>query len=438
MRTFLSHVSHFLLLLTLVSSCSKEPKKENHIDGMAPQSMPVQIRLHFQPLLETRTFEPKEQILHDLNLFLFHEDGSLEKHLFLNRQDLKPSDNAVSCHLNLLEGVHYHIRAAANLGYCLPDMTHLEELEGFRYHLAYPDDFSCGVPMTGSFDGAVDMNSAPARIDLNMERLLAKISISMDRRNLDEGIKLTVKGIWLRQIPKSVSLFQPSAARNNLDIFKKGYGVEYLQADALNREKVPGLSKEASLYLFENRLGNLLPEAKRMEDKILPNSIAEAELASYIEMEIEYQSELFSTAPEKYLLYRFYLGEGPQNFDIGRNCHYHYVIRPIGNGLKEISWRVDKTQLSPLKGSPFNIHPSQYIEGKAGEELYVWAELKNPTASFDIGMEELEYERKRGMFTYQVSPNGKGVRLQLKQQGSAILYMSSGSYSDMVFIVINP
>ncbi len=42
------------------------------------------------------------------------------------------------------------------------------------------------------------------------------------------------------------------------------------------------------------------------------------------------------------LIYRFYLGENRNNFDVRRNTWYRITVQPTGDGLSEESWRVDQ------------------------------------------------------------------------------------------------
>ena len=41
-------------------------------------------------------------------------------------------------------------------------------------------------------------------------------------------------------------------------------------------------------------------------------------------------------------------------------------------------------------------------------------------------MEELEYDRTRGIYDYNIDSDGKGVTLTLKNPGTGIIYMSAG------------
>ena len=58
----------------------------------------------------------------------------------------------------------------------------------------------------------------------------------------------------------------------------------------------------------------------------------------------------------------------------------------------------------------------------------------------DIGKEELEYDKSRGLYDYTMDRDGHGVTLHLKNKGSGIVYIEAGapvSDAAMAVIVIN-
>jgi hypothetical protein len=55
-------------------------------------------------------------------------------------------------------------------------------------------------------------------------------------------------------------------------------------------------------------------------------------------------------------------------------------------------------------------------------------------------MEELEYDNSRGIYDYNIDPDGKGVTLVLESQGTGILYMTAGdpiNETGMLVIEVN-
>ncbi len=161
---------------------------------------------------------------------------------------------------------------------------------------------------------------------------------------------------------------------------------------------------------------------------------------TYVEIRAQYDSPKLYTAADRSLVYRFRLG------DVVRNSHYTVTIIPEGDGLGDSqtpAWRIDRSGLaSKYDGSPwFRYYPANYIEGHIGDVIRVWCEFNPPDAPFDIGIEELERDRREGIYDYVIDKDGKGVTLTLKGKGTGILYPSAGppvNESAAIMIVCEP
>lgn len=95
---------------------------------------------------------------------------------------------------------------------------------------------------------------------------------------------------------------------------------------------------------------------------------------------------------------------------------------------------------SEFKEYYFNIFPGLYITGNIGESIHVRADFFPPNAMFDIGREELEYDKERGIYDYRIDDDGLGVTLDLLAPGTGILYMSAGyplNESRAAMVVVN-
>ena len=87
------------------------------------------------------------------------------------------------------------------------------------------------------------------------------------------------------------------------------------------------------------------------------------------------------------------------------------------------------------------MHPGNYLEGHVGDSLHIWCECYPRTSPFDIGKEELDFDRSRGIYDYRIDEDGHGVTLYLKKAGTGIIYMSAGepiNRSGMVLVCVNP
>lgn len=290
---------------------------------------------------ETRSADPDEDRISDINLFIFSEDGMLEESCYLPSRTVEKNNGRISIRMPLVRGIESTIACCANFGYQLEGIRTLEELSSYRYYMAYPDEYTRGIPM--SCIVTETWGPDDDSIVLSLERMMARISVAMDRSELDSGVRIAVKSVRIGNCPRSASVAGPSTVRGNSDVFTRGFVKSYAEADAMNREIAPGQSGEVSVYMLENRMGDLLDDTTDDYGKIPGGGLASS--CSFIEIECEYESATVSTRPGEYIRYRFYPGENNWNFDIARNCHYHFAVQPYGNGLGDSSWRVDTSGL---------------------------------------------------------------------------------------------
>ena len=289
----------------------------------------------------TRAVDPDEDLITDYNLLIFNPFGILEEKVFIPRRKLVLENGKVRHRTRLLQDVPYTILAAANLGYELPCRT-LEEALAYRYHLAYPDEFTPGMPMAAHLDGVVP--GPGGVVELPLERLMARIDLRIDRRALAPEVQFTVREVRVGGCPKSIRLFGTSKAEGAQQVFTGGYTKGWSQVSALNQDETLGLSGSVSVYLLENAQGDLLENVTTDSGKVFTDGRYQ-EVCSYIELKAEYHSPSVHSRAGEYLIYRFYLGENRNNFDVFRNVRYRITVRPEGDGLQEDSWRVDKSGL---------------------------------------------------------------------------------------------
>lgn len=288
-----------------------------------------------------KSINPEEGKISDINLIIFDEDGDVEYRRYLSSRELSGTNGALSIDVKLLRGLKTSIFCCANIGYELTSVKSLKDLSECRYSLAYPDEIKMGIPMSAFVQKVWGMKEK--EITLPLKRMMSKVSISLDRSQLDNDVRIYARKVIIGNCPRSVSIIGPSSALNSRDIFDLGFTRTGSELDALNRDAYSGVSEEISLYMLENMNGDLLDDTVDDSGKILNDS--HAGVCSYIELHIEYISDSYHTKPSEYLKYRFYLGENNYNFDIERNCHYHYAIQFYGDGLGTTGWRLDKSAL---------------------------------------------------------------------------------------------
>ena len=303
-----------LLILILVfwaAACQKERSVRD-----------VEIRWD-SGILKTRSASPDEERLSDLNLFVFRPDGELEAQVWLDERAF--SREGGRCVLPLVRGLPVSLYACVNFGYKIKDVSCLDDLLERRFYLTYPDEYSHGIPMSG----IAELDGESLAVTIPLERMMAKISLRIDRRALRKDVRFQVRSVALGDSPRSACPFAPSRTLGNLDVFSRGFERTGSQADGLNRDASAGLSQEVSVYMLENLQG---------DEPLLP---------SYLELTVDYQSDTQTTRPGTWLIYRFRLGDGQGNCDVQRNFHYHYTLRPEGNGLlTEDNWQLDRRALT--------------------------------------------------------------------------------------------
>jgi hypothetical protein len=378
--------------------------------------------------MATKAADPDESLITDISLMVFDEYGDAEECAWL-------TGGRTSHRTRLIKGKKYIICACANFGYQVY-ADNIAELEEITYHLAYPDEYREGIPMCARTETVVIKDG---EITLELERLMSKISLRIDRSRLSKNVRMDVRAVRVGNFPRYAKVMGPSRVTSVYDRFEEGFVLTADQCQALNETGMGGISGEASVYMLENMQGTFPGRISEDEEKVFDEDDPLYDLCSYLELEMDYRSaDLISY--DSPLLYRFYLGDGLRSLDVERNCHYHITVIPEDDGLSGGGWRVDKSGIGP--STPlFKMHPENYVEGHVGDTLRIWCECYPKTAPFDPGYEELNYDKSRGIYDYAVDDDGHGVTLYLKKAGTGIVYMSAGApinQSGMVIVYVNP
>lgn len=502
------------ICIAAAAACSNTGTMDNECHGIVRISIPGNS-------MTSRSEDPEEYLVTDMNIFIFNAEGLLEEHVYLDASDLVHSGDSYIYGTDLIIGCTYSVYACANAGYPI-EATSAGDLDRYRYYLVYPDDYRAGIPMSGVTGNHV--LTSDGTIPVMLERVMAKVSLCIDRSGLSDGVGFHVKKVTVGACPKSAYLFRESWAETEDDIFRAGFSKESDDIYALNTDTGFGRSGSICLYLMENMNGDLLGAGIPDDEKVLDSDDPRSRLCSYIEIEADYLSDTFFTIPGESLVYRFYLGEDNGNFDVRRNTCYNICVKPEDDGLTGDSWRIDTAGIGKfitdirlsydslylsyygesavitawlypddasyksliwetdnhavadvsdsgavttvgegtcritctaadgsgisascnvhVEFSPvyMKIYPGNFIRGRIGDRIHVECEYFPPDAPFDIGLEELEYDKSRGIYDYVIDEDGKGVELTLTGNGSGMLYMEAGypvNQSEMIVIVVD-
>lgn len=412
-------------ILWSIASCTKTER------GTDSTYESVSITL-CDPIFDTRATIPDEEAINDLNLIII-EGKSTEEIIW--KEELEKSREH-KFEVRLVKGRTYTVAAIANLGK-RADIRSYEELKELTVEIQESDGYRNGIPMSAVCEDIRIGNGTSLRMELI--RMAAKISLKIDRSQLSKDVQMEITGVRIGNCPRFVNVTGPSGATCASDVFRTGFELTPEQCQPLNITGQHGLSGEISAYMLENMQGSFPYMIEEDEEKVLDEDDPLADRASFIEIEISYKSsDLISY--DTPLIYRFYLGDGVRSLDIERNCHYRFTVVPEDDGLSGNGWRVDKSGIGP--STPvFVMHPGNYVEGHAGDSLHIWCECYPRTSPFDIGKEELDFDRSRGIYDYRIDEDGHGVTLYLKKPGTGIIYMSAGdpiNRSGMVLVCVNP
>ena len=363
------------------------------------------------PSISSRAADPDENLLSELTILIFDDKGQLESKRQFNRNELSGSGR-IGYEASLILNKEYSFYACANIGQEI-HVTTIEQLRQLRCHLVYPDDYREGIPMSGWIEERKIVKGDDT-IELNLKRMMAKISLRIDRGGLAEDVSMKVISAKIGNCPKSALLFAQNRVESRDDCFASGFTRNENECNILNRTIKDGMSGSISFYMLEN-----IQEHFDQDE-------GPQEICSYIELQIDYDS------PDRYtsstaLIYRFNIGEDKYSAEVERNCHYHITVIPEDDGLSLDGWRVDKTGIIEKDSSVFfEMIPSGHMQAHVGEEVHVRCSYSPEDADFDIGLEELEYDKERGIYDYRIDDDGKGVILTMKSPGMGIIYMTAG------------
>ena len=268
-----------------------------------------------------RSADPDENLISDANIFIFRKSGKLERHYYLSRRDIQDCGGKAEVPTRLLTSEAFDFFACCNVG----DLGYIrseEELLHYRHHMAYPDEYSRGIPMSASkYDYAIGDSRT---VEFEMVRTLSLLGLSIDRSALSPGIVFTVRKVSVGGASSSVLLF--GGEDGSAGVFSSGFSKSGDALAPLNRSSPDGKSGEVSLF-------------------ILANSPPPGSSGPWIEMEIDYFGAGYYSGRDQFLTYRFYTSEITGGPGIAPGCQYSFTVKPEGDGLGTPGWRTDISRL---------------------------------------------------------------------------------------------
>ena len=283
---------------------------------------------------------PDENAINDINIYAYR-DGKLVEHVF--------KSNPATVSFELYKGYTYNFYAISNMGQI--EMPTDESQVGSEVNLwiATIDDLEECIPMAWKTTG-VSITGSQKAVNVKLERLAARIGFTLDA-SLVNGLKITSA-----RICQSASVVRPFESGGSKITCEE----ESLDGDYATDLDLKNLNDGNTIYFYslENVQDNLLPQNKDPWQKVPDALGSKAELCTYI--------EAVGTFEEGFLFkgsvtYRFYLGkDNTSDFSVIRNTDMSVTLTLTGEGLTEISWKVEPD---------VEVQPG-YVDGYLDESLH--------------------------------------------------------------------
>ena len=408
-----NRVWHRVLTGILITVYLTQGCTDNPADAFSRHDITIELSTK---CLQVRSILPEEDKVTDVNILIFDSNGVLEKQIYSTGGD-------TSYQVSLLKGEEYTFTALANFG-VKADVKNMDELDEVFFHLVYPDEYKEGLPM---YVVPTKLRiTSESHIMLDLVRLMSKISIRIDRSHLSEDVSMTVTSVRIGNCPKRMSVFKANRSSSGDDNFNLGFELNETECAVLNDRFNNGISDAVDVFMLENMHGTFSQDGiSSDQEKVFSDTDPRSRTCSYIEMDLDYLSPTWISSQGP-LKYRFYLGDGRNNLDIERNCHYTITVCPKDEGINGDGWRVDKSRLQYVGAALMEQYPSDYIRGDIGQKIHIGCRLTPYDTPFDIGLDYLEFDKERGIYDYEIDSDGHGVTLTLTGSGTGLIYMEAG------------
>lgn len=275
----------------------------------------------------------------DLNLYLYRQ-GRLEWHLFRG--------TSADIVLDLLDGQEYDVFCLANVGrHEAPDDE--DEMKKLALDFSSPEEVAAGgVPMASQTPLSFVVSGSGSRVEVNMDRLVARYDFQLDISHLSEG-SFEVQSVRLKQAPTHVAAFADISKVSDVSYVCDG---DYASSEDLSKLNH---GQAVSFYVMENMQGVLLPDNDDPWAKEFFNpSVGQGrDLCTYLEVAGKYKDK--SGGLEAKHTYRMYLGaDAVTDFNIARNTEYCLTLSLSDLGAYRESWKVERTDVEDSRWLGFD------------------------------------------------------------------------------------
>lgn len=124
---------------------------------------------------------------------------------------------------------------------------------------------------------------------------------------------------------------------------------------------------------------------------------------------------------------------------ISRNAQYVINLTITGPGSDDPDGDVPPN--STVTEGSMTLYPGNFITGRDGEKIHVWVDVFPEETEVHIDEDDLDFDRERGIYDYEIDADGKGVWLTLLKGGAGAFIIDAGEPVNdglLVIIVVNP
>ena len=124
---------------------------------------------------------------------------------------------------------------------------------------------------------------------------------------------------------------------------------------------------------------------------------------------------------------------------ISRNIKYSYSLTITRKGSRDPDTLVNPEEI--VEQGWIKLHPGNYITGTNGESIHIWCETYPENTPVEICTDDLDFDVERGIYEYALDPDGHGVTLTLKENGTGMFTIDAGPPINdgfLVVVVVNP
>lgn len=316
-----------LIILAAVTaafvSCAIEPLQEMVPEQQEPtctREDSVTVSFRISNAFTTRSsIHPDEEGVQNINLYAYR-DGSLQEHLY--------SESPTVVLMSLPKSYTYSVYALANTGKVTPPVSE-DDIATLTYSIGSLSDLEEVLPMSWSQTG-ISVGASAKTVSVTLERLTSKLWFNIDS-SLLEGVTVTSA-----RLCQSASVVRPFAASS-----KATSASEVINGDYASDIDLQDLYDGDGIFFYalENCQGRLLPNNDDPWGKTPEALGGNAGLCTYIEVECEFEEGFLYSGT---VTYRFYPGDdNTSDFSIRRNSEMDITLCLTGEGIREVSWKVD-------------------------------------------------------------------------------------------------